>query len=91
MSKLQSNVCLIKIRSKLSSVLLLCLLRNFMRQTLRATDLQRARVTFKGQIISEQNCGVLNFPKMQRNIARVSALASKMGQIKKIKTFHYNE
>ena len=33
----------------------------------------------KGQIISEQNCGVLNFPK------RISALASKMGQIKKMK------
>ena len=28
------NVCLLKIRSKLSSVLLLCLLRFFMRQTL---------------------------------------------------------
>ena len=41
----------------------------------------------KGQIISEQKCDVLNFPKMQRNIARISALFSKMGQIKKIKTF----
>ena len=29
------------------------------------------------------------FPKMQRNIARISALASKMGQIKKIKSFDY--
>ena len=37
----------------------------------------------KGQIISEQNCGVLNFPKMQRIIARISALGSKMGQNKK--------
>jgi hypothetical protein len=45
--------------------------------------------TTKGQIISEQKCGVLNFPKMQRNIARISALPSKMGQIKKIKAFHY--
>ena len=26
---------------------------------------------------------------MQRNIARISALASKMGQIKKIKAFYY--
>ena len=34
-----------------------------------------------------KNCGVLNFPKMQRNIARISALAFKMGQIKKIKAF----
>ena len=34
----------------------------------------------KGQTISESS---LNFPKEQRNIARISALASKMGQIKK--------
>ena len=46
-------------------------------------------VRAKGQKISEQNCGVLNFPKMQRNIARISALASKMGQIEKIKAFYY--
>jgi hypothetical protein len=39
----------------------------------------------KGQLISEQICGVLNFPKMQQNIARISTLASKMGQIKKVK------
>ena len=32
----------------------------------------------KGQIISEQNCGVLNFPKIQQNMARISALANKM-------------
>ena len=43
--------------------------------------------TTKGQIISEQKCGVLNFPKMQQNIARISALAFKMGQIKKIESF----
>ena len=36
---------------------------------------------FKGQLISEQIHAVLNFPKMQRNIARISALASNMGQI----------
>jgi hypothetical protein len=43
----------------------------------------------KGQLISEQNYAFLNFPKMQRKIARISALASKMGQIKKIKAnFH---
>ena len=29
----------------------------------------------KGQLISEQIYAVLNFPKMQRNIARISALA----------------
>ena len=40
----------------------------------------------KGQ---NKNCGVLNFPKMQRNIARISALAFKMGQVKKIKAFYY--
>ena len=46
----------------------------------------------KGQIISEQNCGVLNFPKMQRNIARISALATKMVQIRKIKAhYHANQ
>ena len=39
----------------------------------------------KGQLISVQIYAVLNFPKMQRNIARVSALATKMGQIKKSK------
>ena len=27
---------------------------------------------------------VLNFPKMQQNTARISALASKMGKIKKV-------
>jgi hypothetical protein len=40
----------------------------------------------KGQLISEQIYAVLNFPKMQRNIARISALASRMGQIKKSKS-----
>ena len=43
----------------------------------------------KGQIISEQKCDVLNFPKIHQNIARISALASKMGQIKKIMSFGY--
>ena len=37
----------------------------------------------KGQLISEQIYAFLNFPKMQQNIARISAPASKMGQIKK--------
>ena len=36
----------------------------------------------KGQLISEQIWGVLNFPKMQQSIVRISAPASKMGQIK---------
>ena len=49
-----------------------------------AYDKQICKETTKGQIISEQICGVLkDFPKKQRNIARISALASKMGQIKK--------
>ena len=43
----------------------------------------------KGQIISEQKCDVLIFPKCNEIIARISALASKMGQIKKIKAFCY--
>ena len=46
----------------------------------------------KGQIISKQNCGVLNFPKSNEIIVRSSALASKMGQIKKkwyIPYFHW--
>ena len=43
----------------------------------------------KGQLISEQIYAVLISPKMQRNIARISALASKMDQIKKVKA-HYH-
>ena len=43
----------------------------------------------KGQLTSEQIHGALNFPKMQRNIARISALASKMGQIKNVKAYYY--
>ena len=43
----------------------------------------------KGQLISEQIYAVLNFPKIQRNIARISALACKKGQIKKVKA-HYH-
>ena len=39
----------------------------------------------KGQLISEQIYAVLNFPKMHRNIAKISALAHKMAQIKKVK------
>ena len=45
----------------------------------------------KVQLISEQITVVLNFPKMQRNIARISDLASKMGQIKKIKAIFYTK
>ena len=45
----------------------------------------------KGQLTSEQIHGALNFPKMQRNIAWISALASKMGQIKNVKAhYHHN-
>ena len=43
----------------------------------------------KGQIISEQICGVLKFSKKATNIARISALASKLGQIKKMKAIFY--
>ena len=43
-----------------------------------------ARNLSKGQLISEQIYAVLNFPKIQRNIARITALASKTGQIKKV-------
>ena len=46
-------------------------------------------VESKGQLISEQIYAILNFPKIQRNIARISALASKMGQIKKVKALYY--
>ena len=42
-----------------------------------------------GQLISEQIYAILNFPKMQQNITRISALASKKGQIKKVKA-HYH-
>ena len=41
--------------------------------------------------MSEQNCGFLNFPKSNEIIARMSALASKMGQIKKIKALYYTK
>ena len=44
-------------------------------------------VSTKGQIISERNYGVLNFPKNSEIIVRMSA--SKMGQINKIYA-HYN-
>ena len=44
---------------------------------------------FKGQLISEQIYAVLNFQKMPRNIARISALASKMSQIKKVKAYYH--
>ena len=43
----------------------------------------------KGQLISEQIKAVLNFPKMQGNIARISALASRMGQINSVNA-HYH-
>ena len=43
----------------------------------------------KGQLISEQIYAVLNFSKMQQYIVSISALAFKMGQIKKVKA-HYH-
>ena len=42
----------------------------------------------KGWITSEGNFGLLKFPKNEI-IARISALASKMGQIKSIMTLYY--
>ena len=36
----------------------------------------------KGQLISDQINAVLNFPKNQRPIAKISPLASKMGQVR---------
>ena len=47
--------------------------------------------TGKGQLISEQIYAVLNFPNRQQNIAKISALVSKMGQIKKIKAIFYTK
>ena len=48
-------------------------------------------ISTKGQLISEQISAVLNFPKMQQNVTRISALASKMGKIKKVKVqYHPN-
>ena len=39
----------------------------------------------KGQIISKQNCGVLNFQKSNKIIVRISALATKMDHIRNMK------
>ena len=43
----------------------------------------------KGQIISEVNCGVLNFQKNKRNYSKNFCPSQKMGQIKKIKSLYY--
>ena len=43
----------------------------------------------KGQIISEQNCVSQIFQKSNEINVRISALASKMGQIKEIKALYY--
>ena len=45
----------------------------------------------KGQIISEQNFGVINFQKSNKIVVSISALTFKMGQIKKIKVVYYIE
>ena len=47
------------------------------------------KVISKGQIISEQIYGVLDFPNSYRIIVRISVLATKMCQIIKIKA-HYH-
>ena len=52
-------------------------------------DITTTLIVAKGQLISEQIYAVLNFPKIQRNIDRISALASKMGQIKKAKACYH--
>ena len=57
-------------------------LRTFLNQSLQYKMITKST---KGQLIWEQIYVVLNFPKMQQNIARISALASKIGQIKKVK------
>ena len=55
----------------------------------KMTNIFRA-LLLKGQIISEKKIVVpKNFPKKQRNIAKIFGLASKMGQIKKIKALNY--
>jgi uncharacterized protein YozE (UPF0346 family) len=48
-----------------------------------------SKKTPEGQLISKQIYAVLNFPKMQPNIARISALAFKMGQIQKVKANYH--
>ena len=40
-----------------------------------SSDLKKVNTHTKGQIISEQICGVLKFSKKQRNFARISVLA----------------
>ena len=47
------------------------------------------QVISKGQIISEQIYGVLDFPNSYRIIVRISVLATKMCQMIKIKA-HYH-
>ena len=44
-------------------------------------------VLFKAQIISERNASGLNFPKKQQIVLRISALVSKMSQIKNLRHF----
>ena len=43
----------------------------------------------KGQVISERNFGLLNFPKNKKRFVRISVLGSKMGGIKKMKALYY--
>ena len=55
-----------------------------MRSRAYALAAKKRLATTKGQLISEQIYAFLNFPNMQRTIARISAL----GQIKKVEA-HY--
>ena len=45
--------------------------------------------TSKGQLISEWNFGVFKSPKKRTSFWQISALASKMGQIKNTKAVYY--
>ena len=58
-------------------------------QLLPTLPRQQKTYLHKGQIFSEGNCGALNFPKTNEINEKISALASKMGQIKKMKALYY--
>ena len=50
---------------------------------------EKKKISFKGQRISEGNFGVLTLQKNNEIIVRISALASKMGQINKLKSLYH--
>jgi hypothetical protein len=63
-------------------------LRTFGHFISRCNNKGSFHLSAKGHLISEQIYAVIIFSKMQQDIARISALASKMGQIKKVKAHH---